>query len=141
KKKNKKLTLPWWFIFIAYGLSFIVVSISTLFIIARGIEFGDLKTRKWLTSSITGFFSSVLLTQPIKVIFMAIFFTLFFRRDNDDIIDDDNDDIFLDGDEEYLHAFDDRSLLTFRSKSGHIPLTEGELIDARNKRLNEIKMW
>ncbi|CAF3366379.1 unnamed protein product [Rotaria sp. Silwood1] len=33
------------------------------------------------------------------------------------------------------------SLLTFRSKSGHIPLTEGELIDARNKRLNEIKMW
>ncbi|CAF3507643.1 unnamed protein product [Rotaria sordida] len=142
KKKKKKLTLPWWFIFIAYGLSFLVVSVSILFIIARGIEFGDLKTRQWLTSSITGFFSSIFLTQPIKVIFLAIFFALFIRRDDDDnIIDSDNDDIFLDGDEEYLHALDDRSLLTFRSKSGHIPLTQGELADARHKRLNEIKMW
>ncbi|CAF4044663.1 unnamed protein product, partial [Rotaria sp. Silwood2] len=141
KKKNKKITLPWWFIFIAYFLSFLVVSVSILFIIARGIEFGDLKTRKWLTSSVTGFFSSILFTQPVKVIFMALFFALFIRRDDDNMIDDDDDDIFLNGDEEYLHAFDDGSLLTFRSKSGHIPLTEGELVDARNNRLNEIKMW
>lgn len=67
KKKHKKRTLPWWFIFIAYGLSFFVVIISALFITARGIEFGDLKTRQWLTSSVTGFFSSILFTQPVKV--------------------------------------------------------------------------
>jgi polycystin 1L2 len=135
-------TLPWWFIFIAYGLSFLVVSISAIFIIARGIEFGDSKTRKWLTSSISGFFSSILLTQPVKVVLMAIFFALIIRKDNDDIIEnDDDDDIFLDGDEEYLHAFDDGSLLTFRTKSGHIPLTSGEIAYARQKRLNEIKMW
>jgi hypothetical protein len=72
---------------------------------------------------------------------MAIFFALIIRRDNDDIIDSDDDDVFLDGDEEYLHAFDDGSLLTFRSKSGHIPLTQGEIEYARKKRLNEIKMW
>ena len=66
-KKRKKLTFPWWFIFIAYGLSLIIVLLSVLFIIARGIEFGDMKTRKWLTSSMTGFFSSILLTQPLKV--------------------------------------------------------------------------
>jgi hypothetical protein len=66
-KKKKPKTLPWWFIFVAYGFSCIFVGISALFIIARGIEFGDLKTRKWLTSSITGFFSSILLTQPTKV--------------------------------------------------------------------------
>lgn len=67
QQKIAKKTLPWWFIFIAYGLSFLVVSVSALFIIARGIEFGDLKTRQWLTSSVTGFFSSILLTQPTKV--------------------------------------------------------------------------
>jgi hypothetical protein len=67
KKKKEKKTLPWWFIFIAYGISFILVGVSAIFIIARGIEFGDLKTRQWLTSSITGFFSSIFLTQPIKV--------------------------------------------------------------------------
>jgi len=141
KNKTPKKTLPWWFIFIAYGLSFLVVIVSAIFIIARGIEFGDTKTRKWLTSSISGFFSSILLTQPVKVVCMAIFFALITRRDDDDIIESDDDDLFLDGDEEYLHAFDDGSLLTFRSKSGHIPLTQGEIEYARKKRLNEIKMW
>ncbi|CAF4780373.1 unnamed protein product, partial [Rotaria sp. Silwood2] len=43
-----------------------MIAVSILFIIARGIEFGDLKTQKWLTSILTGFFSSILLTQPIK---------------------------------------------------------------------------
>jgi hypothetical protein len=65
--KRSSLTFPWWCIFLAYGLSFILVGISILFIIARGIEFGDLKTQQWLTSILTGFFSSIILTQPIKV--------------------------------------------------------------------------
>jgi len=67
KKKRPSLTFPWWCIFLAYGLSFILAVVSIIFIIARGIEFGDLKTQKWLTSLITGFFSSILLIQPIKV--------------------------------------------------------------------------
>lgn len=41
------------------------------FIIARGIEFGDLKTQKWLTSLLSGFFSSILLIQPLKVHFIS----------------------------------------------------------------------
>ena len=72
KKKKAKHTLPWWCVFIAYGLSVLVFVVSTLFIIARGIEFGDEKTRQWLVSSISGFFSSILLTQPLKVIFKSV---------------------------------------------------------------------
>ncbi|CAF3607443.1 unnamed protein product [Adineta steineri] len=140
-KKKQPMTLPWWFIFIAYSFSFVVVCVSGFFLFARGVEFGDEKTRKWLTSSVTGFFSSILLTQPVKVILFAIFFALVIRKDEDIAIDTDEDDLFLDGDEEYLHAFDDESLLAFRSKSRHIPLTDGELAFARQKRLNEIKMW
>ena len=67
KKKLSRLTFPWWFIFIAYGLCLIAVMISIVFIIARGIEFGDLKTQKWLTSIVTSFVSSIFLVQPIKV--------------------------------------------------------------------------
>jgi hypothetical protein len=67
KKKRCSLTFPWWCVFVAYGLSLIFAIISIFFIIARGIEFGDLKTQKWLTSLITGFFSSIFLIQPIKV--------------------------------------------------------------------------
>jgi hypothetical protein len=50
-----------------HGLSFIFIEISILFIIVGGIEFGDFKTQKWLKSLLIGFFSSISLTQPIKV--------------------------------------------------------------------------
>ena len=45
------------------GLMFI----SIFFIIARGLEFGEDKARQWLISILTGFVSSILLTQPLKV--------------------------------------------------------------------------
>ncbi len=67
KTRRSPLTFPWWCIFLAYGLSLVLVGISVLFIIARGIEFGDLKTQQWLTSILTGFFSSIFLIQPLKV--------------------------------------------------------------------------
>ena len=67
EKKRTRLTFPWWCVFLAYGLSFILAVTSIFFIIARGIEFGDLKTRQWLTSIVAGFFSSVFLSQPLKV--------------------------------------------------------------------------
>ncbi len=79
KKKRSQLTFPWWCLFIAYGLSLLIIGISMFFIIVRGIEFGDSKTQKWLTSVLTGFFSSIFLTQPIKVEFV-FFSNLFFKK-------------------------------------------------------------
>jgi hypothetical protein len=67
KKKKSPMLFPWWCLFIAYGLSYLLIGICILLIIARGIEFGDTKVEKWLTSMISGFFSSILLSQPIKV--------------------------------------------------------------------------
>jgi hypothetical protein len=67
KKKKTKITFPWWCLFIAYGISLLLVILSIFFMIVHGIEFGDLKTQKWLTSILTGFFSSILFIQPIKV--------------------------------------------------------------------------
>ena len=97
---------------------------SILFIIARGIEFGDLKSQQWLTSIISGLFSSIFLTEPIKVttrycisnsliefvfskiICLSIFIAFFCRKDHDreasEYIDENNLD--LDEDEEYLHT-------------------------------------
>jgi hypothetical protein len=86
KKKGSKFTFPWWCLFLAYGFSLVLVIISMFFLIVRGIEFGDLKTQKWLTSLIAGFFSSILLIQPIKVrsiLFMdggALNFVCLFER-------------------------------------------------------------
>jgi hypothetical protein len=48
----------------------ILIGVFIIFIIGRGIEFGDLKSQKWLTSILSGFFSSIFLTEPLKVKFL-----------------------------------------------------------------------
>ena len=71
KKKKSELKFPWWFKIFAYMLSFAFAAVSLFFTIVKGIEFGDEKVQKWLTSLLISFFTSLLLTQPIQV--MSIF--------------------------------------------------------------------
>jgi SNF family Na+-dependent transporter len=59
--------LPWWCLYPTYALCFVLVGISVFFIVVRGIEFGDEKVQQWLISILASFFSSILLTQPLKV--------------------------------------------------------------------------
>ena len=73
QKKQSKLTFPWWCIFLAYFLSILLVGISILFITVRAIELKDVRTQQWLTSVLIGFFSSVCLTEPIKVCYIFSF--------------------------------------------------------------------
>ena len=67
KKKKGELKFPWWFKIFAYLLSFAFAGVSLFFVIIKGIEFGDEKVQKWLTSLIISFFTSLLLTQPLQV--------------------------------------------------------------------------
>ncbi|UJR18699.1 hypothetical protein I4U23_005606 [Adineta vaga] len=142
--KKSSLIFPWWCIFVAYGLCIILVGLSILFIIARGIEFGDEKSQKWLTSILSGFFSSILFTQPLKIISLAILFACFCKESNDDkeaneLLDDNQ--IGLDADEEYLHTIKKKSLFTYRSPIRADRLNETEVIHLRHQRLKEIQMW
>ncbi|UJR21041.1 hypothetical protein I4U23_024141 [Adineta vaga] len=147
KDKNmsrSSLTFPWWWIFITYGLCIMLLAVSILFIIARGIEFGDLKTQKWLTSILSGFFSSILLSQPLKIICVAIFLACFCRNSNDDREATEflnNDHVDLDHDEEYLHSNEEKYLFSSRSATRVNRLDEGEISWARHERLKEIQMW
>jgi hypothetical protein len=74
KKKKKPLTFPWWSKIIGYILSLAFIGVSIFFVIMKGVEFGDQKVSKWLTSLVISFFTSVFLTQPLKVNFF--FFVL-----------------------------------------------------------------
>ncbi|UJR13336.1 hypothetical protein I4U23_000354 [Adineta vaga] len=147
KKSTRKSTFmfPWWCIFIAYGLCILFVGLSILFIIARGIEFGDEKTQKWLASILSSFFSSILFTQPIKIVALAIFFACFCSKSNDDDKEAnellDENQIDLDHDEEYLHKVENKSLFTYRSPIRANRLNANEIVYLRQKRLKEIQMW
>ena len=120
----------------------ILVGLSIFFIIVRGIEFGDLKTQQWLTSILSGFFSSILLTQPLKILCLAIFFAFFCRKPNDDKEANehlDENQIELDNNEEYLHST--KSLFIYRPPIRANRLNEAEVDCARHQRLKEIHMW
>ena len=70
KKNKNELKFPWWFKIFAYFLSFSFATVSLFFVIVKGIEFGDERVQKWLTSLIISFFSSLLLTQPLQVSYL-----------------------------------------------------------------------
>jgi len=93
KKQKKELKFPWWTKIIAYVLSFIFAAMCIFFIIMQGISFGDDKCTKWLTSIMVSFITSILLTQPIQVALVALFFVTIFRKSdekNDLEADEDN---------------------------------------------------
>ncbi|UJR09075.1 hypothetical protein I4U23_013322 [Adineta vaga] len=145
RRKKQPRTLPWWCLFIAYGLSFAIIAISILFIIARGIEFGDVKTQQWLTSVLTGFFSSILLTQPIKILCLAVFFALFCRNSTNDkeaseYIDDDRIEFDDTGDND-LHGSENHGIFNPQTMKSAKRLNENEIRDAREQRLKEMQMW
>ena len=73
ERRNKKSakSFPWWCLFIAYDLSFLMIIVSILLILRNDIKFGDVKVQKWLGLLIISFISSVLLTQPIKVCILS----------------------------------------------------------------------
>ena len=74
KSKSFELKFPWWFKIVAYGVSFTIAGACLFFVVLKGIEFGNDKVTKWLTSLLISFLSSVLLTQPLQV-FLFLFFT------------------------------------------------------------------
>jgi hypothetical protein len=85
------------------------MSVSSALVIIKGIEFGDEIVAKWLTSLIVSFLSSVLLTQPLKVIInmkyiiltyiltkvilVMLFCSLIVRKSSDDEINDEDYDL------------------------------------------------
>jgi hypothetical protein len=67
KKKKKKFSLPWYCRHIAWAFLAMNVLIAMTFTLFYGVQFGEIKCRKWITSMMVAFLMSVFITQPIKV--------------------------------------------------------------------------
>ncbi|GFU56003.1 polycystic kidney disease protein 1-like 2 [Trichonephila clavipes] len=103
---KKKCLLPWWCAYISWFLVVVSVGSSLFFLWAYGLQFGNIRTGKWLTSLIISFLSSVLLTEPLKIFLFSIIMACLCG--NPDLDDDDSDvdeeDPYLNEDEEWLHS-------------------------------------
>ena len=67
QKRKKRMTLPWWVRIISWLLVIGITATSLFFVLMYGIQFGQVKCTKWITSLVTSFFTSMLCVQPLKV--------------------------------------------------------------------------
>jgi len=105
--KKKRLSLPWWCSVIAWILLWITVGVCVAFVTFYGIMFQDEKCKKWITSMMISFLTSILFTQPIKVLLLALFFALVFKKSDDTEENEemeDEEDPNLGPDETWLHS-------------------------------------
>jgi hypothetical protein len=83
-KKKRRLRFSWWIKIIAYLISHLLIIISAVLVIIKGIDCGDQTVSKWLTSLLFALISSVFLTQPFQVKlyqkFLLYFYRSFFRH-------------------------------------------------------------
>jgi polycystin 1L2 len=79
-----EFSLPWWFKIFAYALSWSIMFVCNIFILFKGLEYGNEQTASWLKSIIFSLITSVFITEPLKVNSMRItkFSILFLKTIN-----------------------------------------------------------
>lgn len=74
--------LPWWFVYVGWALviltSFTAASVTLLY----GIEFGVKKSTQWLLSMFFSVTQDIFVSQPLKVVGLAIFFAHILKKPN-----------------------------------------------------------
>ena len=66
-KKKKKFEFPWYFLIICWIFLWLSTLAGGAVTVMYGIQFGDAKVGRWLSSMAVSTIGSVLITQPIKV--------------------------------------------------------------------------
>ena len=93
-------------IIVSWILCILCILGGALMVFAFGVTFGNSKTYQWMTSMITSVFSSILITQPLKVLIMIGFisFCCKIKPFDDDHVDLDEDEptIYYDPDDPTL---------------------------------------
>ena len=74
--------LPWWFVYVAWALVTITSLTAASVTLLYGIEFGLTKSAQWLLSMFFSVTQDIFVSQPLKVVALAIFFAYIFKKPN-----------------------------------------------------------
>ena len=80
KKKKKKKVLPYWWLYFGWTLCFLTCFVAAFFVVLYGLQFGKEKSAQWITSMLVSFFQDVLVSQPIKVVAIALVIALIVKK-------------------------------------------------------------
>ena len=80
--ERKPGMLPWWCIFIPWFLLLSLTVTCAVFTVLYTFSFGADKSLAWLRSFLFTLLGEGLITEPLLVLFVALFFTFVIRRDD-----------------------------------------------------------
>ena len=80
KTAKKAFTIPRFFVYIWYILSFAGIVSSAFFTILYSMQFGKEKSNRWLTNALVTFFQDVIILQPVKVAILTFLLTVLARK-------------------------------------------------------------
>ena len=77
---KKKKGLPHCFVYFAWVLSFLSAATGAVFTVFYSLQWGPEIANKWLIAFVTSFVQSILIIQPVKVVFAALLFAMIIRK-------------------------------------------------------------
>ena len=143
QEKKKPFTLPHFTIYIAYVLIVVASTTSAVFTIFYSLTFGEAKSQRWISSMMISFSQDVIISQPLKVIVIAVLFALTIKDPDKALEEEGKQTPELGKDEELIHDPYVEHLNGFDfKKSGDIPKppSEQQLHLARQRRQKQKQM-
>lgn len=80
KDKKKRKGLPHFFVYFAWVLCFLASVSGAVFTVFYSLNWGAEISNKWLVAFLTSFVQSILVIQPVKVVFASLLFALIIRK-------------------------------------------------------------
>ncbi|XP_078703855.1 polycystin-1-like protein 2 [Branchiostoma floridae x Branchiostoma belcheri] len=102
--KKTKFYFPWWTLYIAWVLLWAAGLTAAYFTVLYTLSFGRAKAEAWIVTFLTTFVIDLFLTQPFKLLAVAVMFGLLAKKP---VEDEDPPPASLQNDEEYLQTNQD----------------------------------
>ena len=137
-RRVRRTTLPYSFVYFAWFLCFISSAASATFIILYSLQWGKKTSEEWLISIVMSLFVEIFVTEPIKIIVVALYLSFFCQSDADELaqtprtIEHFDEVTSADGQKE--NENDEKIALPK-------PLSKKELHRARIYRMQELRMY
>ncbi|EDV28218.1 uncharacterized protein TRIADDRAFT_53596 [Trichoplax adhaerens] len=134
------ISLPWWCLYLGWGLIVISCGVGTAFTLFYGLSFGSELCLQWLASLTISILQSILILQPIKVVVVAFIFALIVRRPDLGVDINKMEDNMDDTMSTAINVKDIHPDAQRYTSSKFLPLEVSKVNAARSLRLKQRKM-
>ena len=134
------IMLPWWSIYIGYGLNLIMVLVCGFFTILYSFEFGKERSNQWLLELCLSFVENILIIQPIKVLLISLAFAAILRRIDNSFLDTVEPEEIENEDKEFMDLCSMQDEVDSQPLIAPKPPSDKQIAEAKDLRYKEERM-